>query len=69
MKPGQEPRVDLPAVGPDTVDQAVAAGLCGIAVEAGRSLTLGRDEMISRADAAGLAIHGFTDADMDGGAA
>ncbi|MAN79038.1 MAG: UDP-2,3-diacylglucosamine pyrophosphatase, partial [Magnetovibrio sp.] len=29
MKPGQEPRVDLPAVGPDTVDQAVAAGLRG----------------------------------------
>tara|TARA_R110000824_G_scaffold46624_1_gene133650 strand:+ start:1048 stop:1890 length:843 start_codon:yes stop_codon:yes gene_type:complete len=69
MKPGQEPRVDLPAVGPDTVDQAVAAGLHGISVEAGRSLILDRDEMIRRADAAGLAVHGFTDGDTDGGAA
>lgn len=69
MKPGQEPRVDLPAVGPDTVDQAVAVGLRGIAVEAGRSLTLDRDEMTRRADAAGLAVHGFTDADTDGGPA
>jgi len=66
MKPGQEPRVDLPAVGPDTVDQAGAAGLRGIAVEAGRSLTLDRDEMIRRADAAGLVVQGFTDADTDG---
>jgi len=69
MKPGQEPRVDLPAVGPDTVDQAVAAGLRGISVEAGRSLILDRDEMIRRADAAGLAVHGFTDADSNGGPA
>lgn len=63
MKPGQEPRVDLPAVGPDTVDQALAAGLSGIAVEAGRSLCLDRDEMVRRADAGGLFVHGFTDAD------
>jgi DUF1009 family protein len=63
MKPGQEARVDLPAVGPDTVDQAAAAGLSGIAVEAGRSLSLDRDDMIRRADAAGLFVYGFTDAD------
>jgi len=63
MKPGQEPRVDLPAVGPDTVDQALAAGLRGIAVEAGRSLTLDRDEMMRRADVAGLFVRGFTDTD------
>lgn len=66
MKPGQEPRVDLPAVGPDTVDQAVVAGLRGIAAETGRSLTLDRDEIIRRADAAGLFVYGFTDADTDG---
>ncbi|MAY67496.1 MAG: UDP-2,3-diacylglucosamine pyrophosphatase [Rhodospirillaceae bacterium] len=67
MKPGQEPRVDLPAVGPDTVDQAVAAGLRGIAAEAGRSLTLDRDEITRRADGAGLVVHGFTDDDLAGG--
>jgi DUF1009 family protein len=68
MKPGQEARVDLPAVGPDTVDQALAAGLRGIAVEAGRSLTLDRGEIIRRADAAGVVVHGFTDADTGGAA-
>lgn len=60
MKPNQEPRVDLPAVGPDTVDQAVHAGLRGIAVEAGRSFILDRVETVRRANAAGICIFGFT---------
>ena len=34
-KPGQELRVDMPAIGPRTVAAAVAAGLEGIAVRAG----------------------------------
>lgn len=63
MKPGQESRIDLPASGPDTVDQAVAAGLAGIAMEAGRSLMLDRAAMVARADAAGIVLYGFTDAD------
>jgi hypothetical protein len=53
-KPGQERRVDLPAIGPRTVDLAAAAGLAGIAVEAGGTLVLERAELVRRADAAGL---------------
>ncbi|RVA96121.1 UDP-2,3-diacylglucosamine diphosphatase LpxI, partial [Mesorhizobium sp. M7A.F.Ca.CA.004.02.1.1] len=34
-KPGQELRADLPSIGPQTVEAAHAAGLAGIAVEAG----------------------------------
>jgi DUF1009 family protein len=34
-KPGQELRIDMPAIGPRTVDSVVAAGLAGIVVEAG----------------------------------
>ena len=34
-KPGQDRRVDLPALGPDTVRRAAEAGLAGIALEAG----------------------------------
>ena len=64
MKPEQEPRVDLPAVGPDTVDQAHAAGLRAVAIEAGRAMTLDRDEMIRRADAAGIVLYGFSEADL-----
>ena len=66
MKPGQEARVDLPAIGPDTVEQARAAGLRGIAVEAGHSLILDRPEVIRRADHAGMFVFGFEANDGEG---
>lgn len=59
VKPGQERRADLPTIGPDTVDAAVAAGLAGIAVEAGGALVLQAAETIARADAAGLFVIGI----------
>ena len=59
-KPGQERRIDLPTIGPQTVDAAARAGLKGIAVEAGGALVLDRDEMARRADAAGLFVVGIT---------
>lgn len=58
-KPGQELRADLPSIGPQTVEAAHAAGLAGIAVEAGRSLILEGPETISRANALGLFIIGL----------
>ncbi|TGQ72674.1 MAG: LpxI family protein [Mesorhizobium sp.] len=58
-KPGQELRADLPSIGPQTVEAANAAGLAGIAVEAGRSLILQGPETLSRADALGLFIVGL----------
>lgn len=57
-KPGQERRVDLPSVGVDTVEQATAAGLAGIALEARGALVLGRDEVVRAADVAGLFVFG-----------
>lgn len=39
-KPGQDLRVDMPAIGPDTVARAAAAGLSGIEVQAGHVLLL-----------------------------
>lgn len=59
-KPHQERRVDLPSVGVDTVQQAAAAGLAGIALEAGGSLVIGRDEVARAADGAGLFVLGVT---------
>lgn len=53
-KPGQERRVDLPALGPETVERAVQAGLSGIAFEAGGVLLIDREDAIAQADAAGL---------------
>lgn len=58
-KPGQEARTDLPSIGPRTVEEAHAAGLAGIAVEAGSSLVLNGPEMIHKADALGLFIIGL----------
>jgi len=53
-KPGQDRRVDLPTIGPGTVDGAVAAGLCGIVVAAGGVILLDRAKTVRRADAVGL---------------
>jgi DUF1009 family protein len=59
-KPGQELRVDLPTLGPETVWRAAEAGLAGIAGEAGQILVLDRDETVRRADEAGLFVVGVS---------
>ncbi|UXU73924.1 MULTISPECIES: LpxI family protein [unclassified Paracoccus (in: a-proteobacteria)] len=53
-KPGQDRRIDLPTIGPDTVHQVARAGLAGIAWQAGGVIVLQRDEAIAAAEAAGL---------------
>lgn len=53
-KPGQDRRIDLPTLGPDSVMQAARAGLAGIAWEAGGVILLDRDEAVRRAQAEGL---------------
>ena len=58
-KPGQDRRTDLPTVGDQTVEQAIEAGLEGIAVHAGHCLLVNREAMIERADRAGLFITGI----------
>ncbi|MFP4003543.1 MAG: LpxI family protein [Alphaproteobacteria bacterium] len=58
-KPGQERRVDLPTIGPRTVERVAAAGMAGIAVEAGGTLILDREETVALADEAGIFLYGF----------
>lgn len=58
-KPGQEMRVDMPAIGARTIEGVVAAGLAGVAVEAGAVLLLEREDAIRAADAAGCALVGL----------
>ena len=53
-KPGQDRRVDLPAIGPGTLEGAAAAGLAGVAFEAGGVMILGFAATVAAADAAGL---------------
>lgn len=57
-KPGQDHRLDLPAIGPGTVEKAADAGLRGIAVEAGGTLMVDPQAMIRQADRRGLFIVG-----------
>ena len=57
-KPQQDRRMDLPVIGPATVDAAAAAGLRGIAVEAGGVLVMDREAAVRLADESGLFIAG-----------
>lgn len=57
-KPIQEIRVDLPTIGPATVEGAARAGLAGIVGEAGRLLVLERALTVRLADELGLFILG-----------
>jgi DUF1009 family protein len=63
-KPQQERRIDLPTIGLTTVAGAEKAGLAGIAVEAGAALVVDREKVAAAADAAGIFIVGFTQADI-----
>ena len=62
-KPNQDDRLDLPSIGAKTVELAHAAGLRGIAVEAGGSLVLDLAALTARADALGLFVIGVRDGD------
>ncbi len=62
-KPGQEERVDLPTIGPETVNNAAAAGLAGIAVAAGQVLLAERAATIAAANQLGLFLLGVTAAE------
>jgi hypothetical protein len=57
-KPTQDRRVDLPAIGPDTVVNCARAGFAGIAVEAGETIVIDRAAVARAADDAGLFVIG-----------
>ena len=58
-KLAQEQRIDLPSIGPDTIEKMDMAGLRGVALEAGRCLVINKKEVIQRADALGLFLFGI----------
>lgn len=58
-KPNQDRRLDLPTIGTDTVEAAAAAGLRGVAIEAGAALVLNAEAVGARADALGLFVVGL----------
>ena len=53
-KQGQDLRVDMPAIGPDTVQAVQQAGLAGIVVEAERVMIIDREATLEAVEKAGL---------------
>ncbi|MDQ7071051.1 MAG: UDP-2,3-diacylglucosamine diphosphatase LpxI [Rhodobacterales bacterium] len=53
-KRGQDLRVDMPAIGPDTIAAVSAAGLAGIVIEAKRVIILEREKTLQAVENAGL---------------
>lgn len=60
VKPGQDLRFDLPAVGTRTLEAMAAAGVSCLGVEAGRSMFFDRDPALDLAHTAGLCVVGLT---------
>ncbi len=56
LKPQQHPRIDPPTIGVTTVRNAAAAGLRGIAVEAGRAWIVDPEAVAREADTLGLFV-------------
>jgi UDP-2,3-diacylglucosamine hydrolase len=57
-KPIQDRKTDLPVIGVQTVRNAAAVGLAGIAVEAGGALILGKRAVAEEADKLGMFVVG-----------
>ncbi len=55
-KQGQDLRVDMPTIGPETVRAAASSGLSAILVAAGAVIVLERKKTISLAEAAGISL-------------
>jgi DUF1009 family protein len=63
-KPAQDPRFDVPAVGPETVRVLAECGGAVLALEAHRTLVLERARLVAEADACGVAVVGVTAAGL-----
>jgi DUF1009 family protein len=60
-KPRQDPRFDVPTIGPDTMATLIECGAGALAVEAGRTVILDRESVARGADEHGISIVGIDD--------
>jgi DUF1009 family protein len=63
-KPSQDPRFDVPTIGPDTLAAAREARAGLLAFEAGRTLVIGRERLVDEADAHGIVLLGSRGGDI-----
>lgn len=66
-KPGQDIRFDLPAVGPQTVQSMQEVKASCLAIEAGKTIILDREIVLSEANRAGISIVAREKLAADGG--
>ncbi|MFA9562233.1 MAG: UDP-2,3-diacylglucosamine diphosphatase LpxI domain-containing protein, partial [Nitrospirota bacterium] len=57
-KPQQDLRFDLPAIGPQTIQTMVSVQATVLAIEAGRTVIIDREDVLSQANEAGISIVG-----------
>lgn len=57
-KPHQDLRFDLPAIGPQTIQTMVSVQATVLAIEAGRTVIIDREDVLSQANKAGISIVG-----------
>lgn len=62
-KPSQDRRFDLPSVGAGTVETMIQAGCSALVIEAASTLVFDREDMIRRAERAGISIAAWTEED------
>jgi hypothetical protein len=60
-KPRQDPRFDVPVVGPETLRALAVGGGSALAVEAGRTLVVDRDALAREAERANVAVVGVNE--------
>lgn len=60
-KPQQDMRFDVPVVGLDTLRTMIEVEARVLAVEAGKSILLNREKLLTEANTAGIAVVGFKD--------
>ncbi len=58
-KPDQPLFVDMPAIGPATIENAAAAGVSILALQAGRTLMIGKAQVIATANARRITVTGL----------
>ncbi len=58
-KPKQDMRFDVPVIGPTTIGKMQRANATALAVEAGKTLLLDREELLRAAEDAKIAVWGF----------
>jgi len=65
LKPQQDTRFDLPAVGPATIEVMREVKASVLAVEANRTLLIDRPDLLHRAKEANIALVGWSDGEKD----